>query len=186
MTQGTALACGDEMRVGLCGQVRRVWAPRGVKVRQRVQLRRQWRYLALAVDGRQGRLWWCWIANLQGVAIAEAVRAWQARGVEAVVWDRASGHRAPAVRQVGMPAVQQPPAAPELQPAERVFEELRRAIEGQVYASLEEKVAAVERELQALAADPERVKRLAGWAWIAEAWAALPPGEEPQALELVA
>ena len=59
-------------------------------------------------------------------------------------------------------------------------------VEGTVYASLDEKVAAVERELQALAADPERVKSLAGWHWIDEAWAALPPGEEVQALELVA
>ncbi len=85
-----------------------------------------------------------------------------------------------------MTLVQQPPAAPELQPAERVFEELRRVVEGTVYATLEEKVAAVERELQALAADPARVKVLAGWHWIQEAWAALPPGEEGQGLELVA
>ena len=55
-----------------------------------------------------------------------------------------------------------------------------------VYAALEEKVAAVERELQALAADPARVQALAGWHWIDAAWAALPPGEDAQALELVA
>ncbi len=174
------------MRVGLCGQVRRVWAPRGVKVRQRVQMTREWRYLALAVDGLQGTLRWCWIDNMKSAAIAEAVQAWREQGVEAVVWDGASGHRAPEVRQVGVTLVPPPPYAPELQPAERVFEELRRAVEGQVYASLEEKVAAVERELRALAAEPARVKALAGWHWIEEAWAALPPGEEADTLELVA
>ena len=181
MTQQTALAFGDEMRAGLCGQVRRVWAPRGVKVRQRVQMTREGRYLALAVDGLRGTLRWCWIPSMQGDAIAEAVQAWQAQGVEAVVWDGASGHRAPEVRRVGVTLLQQPPYAPELQPAERVFEELRRVVEGQVYATLEEEVAAVERELQALAADPARVKALAGWHWIGEAWAALPPGEAAQA-----
>jgi hypothetical protein len=186
VTQQSALAFGDEMRVGLCGQVRRVWAPRGVKVRRRVQMRREWRYLALAVDGRRGTLRWCWIANMRGPTIAEAVRAWREQGLEAVVWDGASGHRAPAVRRVGLTLLQQPPYAPELQPAARVFEELRRVVEGQVYASLDEKVAAVERELQALAADPERVKSLAGWHWIEEARAALPSGEEPHALGLVA
>ena len=186
MTQQTALTFGDELRVGWCGQVRRVWAPRGVKVRQRVQWRREWRYLALAVDGLHGTLRWCWISSMKGAAIAEAVQAWQAQGVEAVVWDGASGHRAPDVRQAGLTLLQQPPAAPELPPAERVCEELRRAVAGQVYATLDEKVAAVERELQALAADPQRVKSLAGWQWIHEAWAALPSGEEPQELELVA
>ena len=38
VTAATALAWADEMRLGLHGRVRRVWAPRGVKVRQRVQL----------------------------------------------------------------------------------------------------------------------------------------------------
>src|SRR3712207_6944945 len=117
---------------------------------------------------------------MRGPTIAEAVQAWQAQGVEAVVWDGASGHRAPEVRRVGLTLLAQPPYAPELQPAERVFEELRRVVEGQVYATLEEKVAAVERELQALAADPVRVKSLAGWQRIDDAWAAPPPGADPQ------
>ena len=186
MTQQTELACGDEMRVGRCGQVRRVWAPCGVKVRQRVQMQREWRSLALAVDGLRGRRCWCWSASLKGAAIAEAVQAWQEQGIAAVVWDGASGHRGPDVRPVGVTLVPQPPAAPELQPAERVVEELRRVVAGQVYATLDEKVAAVERDLQAVAADPERVRRLAGWHWIQAAWAALPPGEELQVMELVA
>lgn len=33
----------DEMRVGLMGTTRRVWGRRGVKVRQRIQLVREWR-----------------------------------------------------------------------------------------------------------------------------------------------
>ena len=179
MTQATALSFGDEMRVGLLGQVRRGWAPRGVQVRQRVQLRREWRYLALAVDGARGRLSWCWIPNMQEASVAEAVRHWQADGAEAVAWDGARGHRGASVRQVGMALVPQPPYAPEVQPAERVFEELRRVVEGKVYPSLEAKVAAVERELTALAAEPARVQQLAGWAWIEAARAELPPGEAP-------
>jgi hypothetical protein len=67
-----------------------------------------------------------------------------------------------------------PPASPELNPAERVFEELRRAVEGRVYGTIENKMAAVERELVKLAADPERVRSLAGWSWIRSALAALP------------
>ncbi len=56
----------------------------------------------------------------------------------------------------------------------RVFEALRRASAGRPYAASEDKVAAVERELGALAADPERVQRLTGWHWIREACDQLP------------
>lgn len=151
-----------------------MWAPRGVKVRQVLQLTYQWAYLALAVDGVSGRLWWAWQPNMKGVSVRQVVRAWRAAGLAALVWDGAPGHRARVVREVGMKLVSLPPAAPELNPAERVFEELRRAVEGRVYATLADKQAAVERELAALAADPARVRRLAGWAWLR---AALPPPE---------
>lgn len=162
------------MRLGLLGQVRRRWSPRGMKLRQRVQFGRVWRYLALAVDGLRGRLCWTWIANMKGASIAEAVQAWKEHEVEVVVWDRAGGHRTRTVREVGLVLVEQPAGSPELNPAERVFEELRRRIEGQLYETIEEKVAAVEHELQTLAADPERVRSLAGWSWITGACQALP------------
>lgn len=174
MTTSTRLAWADEMRLGLCSQVRKLWAPRGVKVRQRIQCQRVWRYLALAVDGCQRRLTWRWSASMKGAAIAEAVQQWHEQGIEAVVGDRASAHRSPEVRQVGLALIEQPPAAPELNPAERVFEEVRRAVEGAPYASLDAKVAAVEQALQALAADPARVKRLVDWQWIRDARAHLP------------
>jgi hypothetical protein len=53
-----------------------------------------------------------------------------------------------------------------------VFEEIRRWVEGKVYPTLADKVAAVEACLTALDADPARIRSLAGWAWIADA---LPP-----------
>ncbi len=55
---------------------------------------------------------------------------------------------------------------PELNPVERVLEELRRAVEGQVYAGLEEKVAAVDAELAKLDAEPDRVRSLTSWNWL--------------------
>jgi hypothetical protein len=53
-----------------------------------------------------------------------------------------------------------------LNPAERVFEELRREVEGQVYGTIEKKIAAVEQALKDLTASPERVQGLTGWSWI--------------------
>jgi hypothetical protein len=78
------------------------------------------------------------------------------------------------VRAVGLPLIEQPTAAPELNPAERVFEELRREAEGDVYGTIEKKMAVVEGELKALAAAPERVQQLTGWSWIRDTLSQLP------------
>lgn len=72
------------------------------------------------------------------------------------------------MRALGLPLIEQPPYAPELNPTERVFEELRAAMEGVVYPTIEAKVAAVEAILEELDADSQRVRRLTSWQWIAE------------------
>jgi len=64
---------------------------------------------------------------MKGREIATAATHWQEQGVAAVVWDGANSHWAP--------EVQQPPYAPELNPTERVFEDLRQHCEGHPYAT---------------------------------------------------
>ena len=175
VSRETVLGFADEMRVGLRGTVRRVWGRRGVKVRQRVQTVYEWTYLFCVVDGRRGRLLWSWIDSMKSDRIAAAVNGLkQGAGVEALVWDGARGHRSRLVSVVGLPTVVQPPYSPELNPAERVFEEVRRWVEGRVYGSIEEKVEAVNAYLHRLESDPGRVRSLAGWDWIDEAVNALP------------
>jgi hypothetical protein len=165
------------MRLGLHGQVRRVWAPRGVKVRQRKQIAYRWTYLVLAVDGQRGELRWTWTTTVRKEALAPVVVAWRAAGLAALVWDSSGSHRARLVRDVGLPLIALPADAPERNPAERVFEEVRRASEGRVYADLDAKRQAAETILTALAADPQRVRRLAGWDWITTAETRLPQRE---------
>jgi hypothetical protein len=167
------VAWSDELRLGLHGQVRRRWAPRGVKVRQGVEVNYQWRYLALAVTAR-GRLRWCWLEHMQQASVAETVRAWKRDGVRALVWDTAPAQHAKLVRAAGPALVPLPPYSPELNPPERIFEEIRRRAEGHVWGTIDAKIAEVEAFLQDLAQQPERVRRLAGWAWITEALSRLP------------
>ncbi len=47
-------------------------------------------------------------------------------------------------------------------------------VEGRLWDSLHDEMAAVEAFLSELAADPARVRRLAGWEWITTALAGLP------------
>lgn len=162
----TGLVWQDEMRVGLIGTVRRIWVPKGEKIRQAVEVKYEWLYLNLAVNGVTGTLYWDWKTNMRQEAVGEFVDLLKAKEVTAIVWDGAPGHRAKSVQARDVPLIQQPPYSPELNPAERVFEELRKEIEGQVYGDLAKKQAAVEQVLVQLAADPDRLKSLTGWDWI--------------------
>ena len=155
----------DEMRLGLRGQTRRVLASRGVKPVQRLQLRYEWSYMLLAVDPLEGSLRWRWLERMNQDHLRPVLAEW---ALECVVWDGAPAHRARVMRQLPTKRVQLPPYSPELNPAERVFEEVRRRVEGRVYGDLAAKREVVERYLRELAADPEQVKSLCGWDWIRE------------------
>ena len=76
--------------------------------------------------------------------------------------------------QVAFGRVFLPAYSPELNPAERVFEEVRGHIEEEVYLSLKAKMAAIDHLLRQLRADKPRLKRLVGWDWIQQALAQLP------------
>jgi transposase len=67
-----------------------------------------------------------------------------------LVWDRAPSHRDATVRAVGVPMIEQPAYAPELNPAERVFEHLHAQIKGVVYPIIDANVVAVERIMEDL------------------------------------
>ena len=157
--------------------VRRVWGRRGVKIRQRLQLVYEWRYLFLVVDGRKGTLHWSWIDSMKAEMVGAAVNGLKHNTeVAAVVWDGAPSHRDHRVHGLGLPLIGLPPYSPELNPAERVIEEVRRWIEGRVYNSIEDKVEAVEAFLSKLESDPHQVRVLTCWDWIDQAIQRLPCG----------
>ena len=94
--------------------------------------------------------------------------------IEALVWDGARGHRGEMVRSVGLATIIQPPYSPELNPAERVFQEVRRWVEGRTYGSIDEKMEAVDAYLGELESDPDRVRSLTAWDWIEHSTRSLP------------
>jgi hypothetical protein len=165
-TAVAGLGWGDEMRVGLIGQVRRRWVPRGYKLEMEVEYIYEWEYLNLIVNGLAGEMSWDWTPNMKSVSIAPVLENWGEHGWKTVVWDRARGHRGIAYDDVKVQRIEQPPYSPQLNPAERMFEYLRDQIEGKVYGTIAAKKKAVDTELQKLVNDPELIKSLAGWDWI--------------------
>jgi hypothetical protein len=175
LTATSRIGFGDELRLGLRGTTRRVWGRRGIKVRQRLQLKYDWRYLFAAVDGQAGRIWWNWAPSMKAEALWPTIAGIQEMDIlDALVWDNAPSHRDDDITDLDLGFVGLPAYSPELNPAERLFEEIRRLVEGRVYATLDDKAAEVQAFLEELDADPARVRRLCGWDWIKTAIASLP------------
>jgi DDE superfamily endonuclease len=182
LTRSSRIGFADELRLGLRGTSRRVWGRRGVKIRQRLQLTYDWWSLFVAVDGQAGTVSWTWLDSMKAADLVPLMEALRTNApLDAIVWDGASSHRDDAVRAVGVPLIDLPPYSPELNPAERLFEEVRRHVEGHIYATLADKVAAVNAFLDDLDADPARVRSLCGWDWINAAIATLPASLEKAA-----
>jgi hypothetical protein len=182
LTAASRIGFADEQRIGLRGTIRRVWGRRGVKVRQRLQLRYEWASLFAAVDARSGTIWWDWVDTMKAVDLRPVLAEVRARGLlDALVWDGAPSHADADVRAVGLPLVALPPYSPELNPAERLFEEVRRHVEGTAYPTLADKVDAVQAFLRELDAAPARVRQLCGWDWLIAAHDALPTPTEKAA-----
>jgi len=134
------------------------------------------------VDGQAGTIWWTWVETMKAADLRPVIAELRALDVlDALVWDGASSHADAGVRAVGLPLVALRPYSPELNPAERLFEEIRRRVEGTVYATLDDKTAVVEAVLDDLDADPARVRRLCGWGWITTAVQTLPAPTEKAA-----
>jgi transposase len=90
-----------------------------------------------------------------------------------VVWDHTAFHKAKVVGEVGLRRIYQPPYLPELNPAERALEEVRRWVEGRRYERIEAKKAAVKAMPRRLEAEG-KVSSLVGWRYICQAQNALP------------
>lgn len=155
----------DEMRLGLYGQVRKRWAPKGIKPVQLVQTVYHFKYLLVRVDC-QSRLSWSWLDSLKAKDIQPVLEQWKAEGIQGVIWDGAAFHKAKSFKTLEIPLISLPPYSPELNPAERLFQEIRRAVEGKVFPSLQSKIEAVEDFLIPLSLNPSRLKKLLCWPWI--------------------
>ena len=108
--QGEKVHLSDELRLGLRGQVRRVLAPRGVKVVQTLQLRYEWSYLLLAVEPLSGTLKWEWLERMNQEHIKPVLEKW---ALDCVVWDGAGSHRGKGAKRLPVRAARRRGREPE-------------------------------------------------------------------------
>lgn len=165
----------DEMRYGLISNYRRSWSPVGIRTIIDNQQAFSNRYLFSAVAPLSGDSF-----HLMGfeentsLAITlffdELEKNYPDRHI-IMVYDGAPSHRPKIVRErKRITCVFLPPYSPELNPAERFFEEIRKATANQIFKTLADQEEVIAGAVKTLSADAEAMSRLIGYEWIKRQW----------------
>jgi len=161
----------DEARFGRMVRIRRCWAPAPYRPVVNNGYERQFVYVYGAVSPVEGEMDWmiCPMMNTErmGEYLAQVALAHPGEFIVMVV-DGASSHVAKAlvvpenIRLLRLPAY-----APELNPQEHVWDELReKEFPNRVFADLASVTGQLERGLPKLAADSQRLRGITAWPWI--------------------
>lgn len=169
--KGYELFFADEMRYGLISNFRRSWSKVGERTIIDSQQSFDNRYLFSAVSPLTGDSFH--LTGIDGFDSEAAhtflleLKKQHPDELVIVVWDNAPCHRPKIHREIpGLIVLFLPPYSPELNPAERFFEELRKATANRIFKSIEEQEKAIEEKLNALADDTAAMKQLTGYEWI--------------------
>jgi hypothetical protein len=161
----------DEARFGRMVRIKRCWAPTPLRPVVDNGYERQFTYVYGAIGPREGTLDWmrCEKMNTESMnAFLAQVSAAHPRDLIIMILDGASSHRSQAltlprnIRFVRLPAY-----APELNPQEHIWDELReKEFPNRVFDNMAGVVRQLEAGLPRLAADTNRLRSIAGWPWI--------------------
>lgn len=162
---------GDEMRYGLISNFRRSWSKVGTRTIIDSQQSFDNRYLFSAVAPLSGKSFHLdsideFDTEATSVFLTELKKQY-ADVMVILVWDNAPCHRPKIHREIpGLIILFLPPYSPELNPAERFFEELRKATADRIFTTIEEQETAIEEKLKTLTNDISAMKQLLGYEWI--------------------
>jgi transposase len=134
-----------------------------------VEERYEWFWLYAALEPTTGESFFVCLPRLDGECFAvflhEFRQAFPAQPL-ALVLDNSGSHVSGAVPwPVGLTPIGLPAYSPELNPAERLFEELRGALSNQVFESLEVLEQALTEALSPYWDDPAKLVRLTAYPW---------------------
>lgn len=161
----------DEARFGRMVRIKRCWAPSPLRPCVDNGYERQFTYVYGAISPREGQLDWmiCEKMNTQHMNefLAQVSRA-HPHDLIIMILDGASSHRSKElviprnIRLLPLPAY-----APELNPQEHLWDELReKEFPNRVYDDMSGVIHQLETGLPKLASDRARLKSITNWPWI--------------------
>lgn len=162
----------DEMRYGTRTECKRRWTRQGHRPCCRVKIGYDWGYLFLAVSCFSGDLFACYCSHLDSDCFKffaqEFHKHLQESGIHdkvALIGDKATAHSQKHLPE-GMTWMSLPTACPELNPAERVFEELRKILAQRVFDNKEDIEKCLSFWLNDYQQKPNKLIQLTKFKWI--------------------
>ena len=161
----------DEARFGRIADIRRYWAPKPVRPLCQAMLTHEYTYAYGAVDVCTGELDTLILPRVNTECMQIFLDEVSARHPDeriVMVIDGAGWHKSAAlVAPQNICLLQLPPYAPELNPIEHVWDELReKHFHNRTFASLDALEEHLAKALRALETDPATVGSIASWPWL--------------------
>lgn len=163
--------CQDESRLGLKTETRRVITAKGVKPRMPVQWQRHAFYLYGIVEPKTGESFFYEFSHLDSVCFEQFLQLIAQTFPESLNVIQLDNSAAHTPRHLTVPdnilLLFQPPHSPELNPIERVWQDIKVDLKGEVFDTLDDLRTAVREVLGYLT--PEWLASMAGFPYILSA-----------------
>jgi hypothetical protein len=161
----------DEARFGRMVRIRRCWAPTPVRPVVNNGYEREFTYVYGAVSPVEGELDWMLSPKMNTEKMGEFLTQVSSAHLDEfilMIIDGASSHVA---KDLMVPEnirlYRLPPYAPELNPQEHIWDELReKEFPNRVFADMASVIRQLEAGLPRLAANQECIKSISAWPWI--------------------
>lgn len=163
------------MRYGLISNYRRSWSPIGVRTIVDNQQAFSNRYLFSAVSPITGDSFHLIGFEENSSAMVnlffdEMEKKFPGKHI-VIVFDNAPSHRPRIIHaRENISCIFLPPYSPELNPAERFFEEIRKSTANQIFENIDLQEAVISQTVKELSTNTEQLKQLLGYAWIKKQW----------------
>lgn len=161
----------DEARFGRLSDPRKCWAPWPMRPLVPVALVREYTYLYAGVTPEDGALDWMIASKMDTLNMSAFLRHVSLQHSDEfviMIVDGAPSHRSKElVVPDNMALLRLPPYSPELNPAERLWDDIReKEFANRVFDSLGAAIAQAARGAKRLETSPESLRSLTGWEWI--------------------
>lgn len=166
----------DEMRYGTRTATKRRWTRQGRRPTCAVKVGYEWGYLYVALSPYQGDVFALYCSHLDTACFTFFMDEFQRYLIEKqikekvlLIGDGATAHSLRAIPE-NVQWKKLPTACPELNPVERLFEELRKVLSNRVFASKDEVEDCLTFWMQQYQKQPEAVVKLTNFSWINDAF----------------